>query len=520
MKIVSVREMREIDRGAIKELGIPGVVLMENAGQSVVSAMEDFFGLENVRKVTVVCGKGNNGGDGFVVSRCLTNQKINVDTYIVGDISSFAGDAKRNLDIIKGLGLKPKVLRNRSDLRKLRLSLSDSDIVVDAIFGTGFSGRISGIGEKVVKEMNQSGLNIVSVDTPSGVDSNNGNISGEAVKADLTVTMGLPKTGQFLYPARHYVGELYVADIGFPEQVIEDVDPCGTLVDDEMLRRFIPWRPPNLHKGAFGRLLIVAGSTGMTGAAAMSATSALRAGAGLVYLVIPEHLNSILETKCTETITIPVPQTIDGSISLNAYKEIMDLVSKVDVMAIGPGMSQNQETMGLVRRIVKNAEIPILIDADGINALVGYTEILKKRKRPTIITPHPGEMSRLINISAEEIERNKIGISKKYASRWGVILVLKGAPTIISEQGGAFWLNPNVNSGLATAGSGDVLTGLIIGFLAQRTTPLAAAVSGVYIHSCAGEILKEKMGEHSIIAGDLIDVIPSAIMKALKANEN
>ncbi len=516
MRVVSVKEMREIDRIAIKKLGIPGVVLMENAGQSVVSAMEDFFDLENVKEVTIVCGRGNNGGDGFVVARYLMNQKIDVCVYIIGNVSSIVGDAKTNLDIIKGLGLKPKTIKNKSDLRKLKLSLSASDIVVDAVFGTGFSGKIRGIGEDVVKEINESGRKIVSVDTPSGIDSDTGNVSGVAIKADLTVTMGLPKTGQFLYPAKHYTGELYVADIGFPEQVIENVNAGGTLVDDEILRRFIPWRAPNLHKGAFGRILIVAGSTGMTGAAAMAATSALRAGAGLVYLAIPEHLNSILETKCTETITIPVPQTDNGSISLKAYDIIMEQASGVDVMAIGPGLSQRPETQELVKKIVKNANIPLLIDADGINALAGHTTILKKRKRPTIITPHPGEMARLINHSAGEIDKNRIIISQKYASEWGVILVLKGAPTVISDQEGKFFLNPLVNSGLATAGSGDVLTGLIIGFLAQKTTPLAAAVSGVYIHSLVGEVLKEKMGEHSIIAGDLIDAIPQAITKALK----
>jgi len=516
MKLVSVKEMRKIDRMAIKELGISGVVLMENAGQSVVSAMEDFFGLENVHKVTIVCGKGNNGGDGFVVSRYLINQKISVDVYIMGTVSSIVGDAKKNLDIIVGLGLKPKIIKNKNDLRKLRLSLSNSEIVVDSFFGTGFSGRIRGIGEDVVREINESGIHIVSVDTPSGIDSDTGNVSGEAVKADLTVTMGLPKVGQFLYPARHYVGELYVADIGFPEQVINDVEVKGTLVDNEVLRRFIPWRAPNLHKGAFGRILIIAGSTGMTGAAAMAATSALRAGAGLVYLAIPEHLNPILEAKCTEAITIPVPQTENGSISLKAYTKIMDEIKKVDVVAIGPGMSQHPETQKLVRKVVENANAPLLVDADGINALVGYTKVLKKRKKPTVITPHPGEMARLIESNARDIERNKVEVSRRYASRWEVILVLKGAPTVSSEQDGSFWLNPHVNSGLATAGSGDVLTGLIIGFLGQKTTPLAAAVSGVYIHSLAGEILKEKMGEHSIIAGDLIDAIPSAIIKALK----
>ena len=516
MRVVSVKEMREIDRIAIKQLGIPGVVLMENAGQSVVSAMEDYFDMENVENVTIVCGKGNNGGDGFVVARYLMNLETNIDVYITADPSTISGDAKKNLNILSGLGLKPKVIKTKKDLQKLRTSMTHSDIVVDAIFGTGFSGKIQGITEDVVKELNESGINIVSVDTPSGIDSDNGAVIGEAVQADLTVTMGLPKVGQFLYPARHYVGELYVADIGFPEQVINDVEVKGTLVDNEVLRRFIPWRAPNLHKGAFGRILIIAGSTGMSGAAAMAATSALRAGAGLVYLAIPEHLNPILEAKCTETITIPLPQTEDGSISLKAYTKIMDEIKKVDVVAIGPGMSQHPETQKLVREVAENANAPLLVDADGINALVGYTKVLKKRKKPTVITPHPGEMARLINRDVREIVRNKVNLSQKYAQDWRVTIVLKGAPTVIAEQDGKFWLNSHVNSGLATAGSGDVLTGLIIGFLAQRTTPLAASVSGVYIHSLAGEILKEKIGEHSLIAGDLIDTIPQAIIKALK----
>ncbi len=517
MRIVSIEEMRKIDRLAIKGLGIPGVVLMENAGQSVVSAMEDFFEMDSVIRITIVCGKGNNGGDGFVVARYLLNQDISVDVFIVSDsLSSVSQDAKKNLDILMGLGEKPLLIKDTRGLNNLKSSLNDADLVVDALFGTGFNGKIKGIASRVVKEINESELNIVAVDTPSGIDSNTGAVSGEAVRADLTVTMGLPKTGQLLYPARHYVGELYVADIGFPEQVIEEIQPAGTFVDREVLQRFIPWRSPNLHKGAFGRILIIAGSTGMTGAAVMSGTSALRAGAGLVYLAIPEHLNCIVEGKCTEVITIPVQQTDTGSISLKAYEQIMDEVKKVDVVAIGPGMSHDPETQKLVRKIVKTVDTPLLVDADGINALAGHTGILKKRKKPTIITPHPGEMARLTGKKIGVIESERIAVSQKYAAEWGVVLVLKGVPTIVAERDGSFWLNPHVNSGLATAGSGDVLTGLIIGFLAQKTTPVAAAVSGVYIHSLAGELLRDTKGEHALIAGDLVEAIPQAIVKALK----
>ncbi len=519
MKIVSVMEMREIDKAAIKGLGIPGVILMENAGQSVVDAMEDFFDMEGVGKVTIVCGKGNNGGDGFVVARYLMNQDIIVDVFVVADsLTSVSGDAKKNLDILKKLGLKPQTIKTKRDIGKFRVSIYSSDIVVDAIFGTGFSGKLSGIAELIVREMNESGIAIVAVDTPSGIDSDIGSVAGMAVKAELTVTMGLPKQGQFLYPARHYVGELYVADIGFPEQTIEGVVPAGTLVDSAVVQRFLPWRAPNLHKGAFGRTLIIAGSTGMTGAAALSATSALRAGAGLVYLAIPEHLNAVLETKCTEAITIPVPHTSDGSIALDSYYGLMEKMDTIDVVAIGPGMGQQRETQKLVRKVVKDAKAPLLIDADGINALVGNLSLLKKRSMPTIVTPHPGEMARLIDMGAAEIESNKIEVARKYAAEWGVVLVLKGAPTVTAEPDGSFWLNGHVNSGLATAGSGDVLSGLIIGFLGQRTTPLAAAVSGVHIHGLCGEVLLEEIGEHAMIAGDLIDAIPRAIKKITNPN--
>jgi NAD(P)H-hydrate epimerase len=514
MKIVSVKEMRAIDKAAIKGLGIPGVILMENAGQSVVDAMEDFFDMEGVGKVTVVCGRGNNGGDGFVVARYLMNQGIVVDVFVIAEtLTSISGDAKKNLDVLKKLGFKPQTVKTKKDIGKLRVSIYSSDIVVDAIFGTGFSGKLGGMAAMIVRELNESGIPLVAVDTPSGIDSDIGSVAGSAVKADLTVTMGLPKQGQFLYPARHYVGELYVADIGFPEQVIEEVDPAGTLVDSTVVQRFLPWRAPNLHKGAFGRILIIAGSTGMTGAAAMSATSALRAGAGLVYLAIPEHLNPILETKCTEAITVPLPHTSDGSMAIGAYGALMERIEGVDVVAIGPGMGQNRETQKLVRKVVKDAPVPLLIDADGINALIGSLSILKKRSMPTIVTPHPGEMERLIDEGAAEIESNKIEVAQRYAAKWGVILILKGAPTVIAEPDGSFWLNGHVNSGLATAGSGDVLSGLIIGFLGQRTTALAAAVSGVHIHGLCGEVLLEEVGEHAMIAGDLINAIPKAIKR-------
>ena len=516
MKIVTVEEMREIDKIAIKELGIPGAVLMENAGQSVVSSMENYFDLNSTNKITVVCGKGNNGGDGFVAARYLTNLQKNVDVFIIGDDKTIKGDAGNNLKILKNLGVKPRIIKTQNDIRFLSQSLTTSDIVVDAIFGTGFKGKIEGIGANVVSRINESENGIVAVDTPSGTDSNTGKVSGIAIKADITVTMGLPKSGQFLYPAKNYVGELYIADIGFPEQAIDRVSPGGTLIDEKIVQRFIPWRVQNMHKGGFGRILIIAGSTGMTGAAALSATSALRAGAGLVYLAIPEGLNPILEEKCTETITIPVHQTDEGSISIKAYDRIMKKISEVDAVAIGPGMSQNAETQKLIRKVIENAAVPLLIDADGINALQGNTEIIKKRRKATILTPHPGEMARLINSSARTVDENRLEVANRFTSEWGVILVLKGVPTIISKDDGTYWLNNCANSGLATGGSGDVLSGLIIGFLGQKTTPLAAAVSGVYIHSLAGEILRENIGEHSMIAGDILNTIPQAIQQVLK----
>lgn len=515
MKVVSVEEMRSIDREAIKNLGIPGVVLMDNAAQGVIASIDDYYDFEDIHKATVVCGKGNNGGDGFVVTRYLLDRDIATDVFIVGKTSDIKGDAKINFDVVKGLGIKPKTIRDRKGLKPIRKSLSTSDIIVDAIFGTGFSGQIRGIAAEVVKEINDSNAGVVAVDAPSGIDCNKGAVMGRVVKAQITATMGLPKIGQFLYPARHYIGELYVVDIGFPEQVVHKIDPPGTVVDDQIATRFIPWRAPNLHKGAFGKVLMVAGSTGMTGAAVMAATSALRAGCGLVYLAIPEHLNHILESKCTETITIPVPQTENGSISMDAYHTIMDRAFGVDVMAVGPGMSQHPETQDLIRKLIEKTNIPVVIDADGINAIEGNTDLLKKRKQPTIVTPHPGEMSRLIDISAGDIVSNKINICCKYAKKWGIILVLKGAPTVIAKQDGTFWVNPYLNSGLATGGSGDVLTGLVTGFLAQKTTPAGAAVGGVFIHSQAGEIVREHMGEYSMIASDLIDAIPQAITEII-----
>lgn len=516
MKVVNVEDMRRIDREAIKNLGIPGAVLMDNAGQGVIASIDDYYDFEDINKVTVVCGKGNNGGDGFVVTRYLLDRNISVDVFVVGKSSDIKGDAKINFDVVKGLGIKPKTIEDRKGLKYLRKSLSDSDIVVDAIFGTGFSGEIRGIAADVVKEINESDAGVVAVDAPSGIDCNRGEVLGTAVKANITATMGLPKMGQFLYPARHYIGELYVVDIGFPEQVIHKIDPPGTVVDSQVAARFIPWRAPNLHKGAFGRVLIVACSTGMTGAGAMAATSSLRAGAGLVYLAVPEHLNPILEEKCTETITIPVPQTESGSISMDAFDIIMDKAADVDVMAVGPGISRNVETQKLIRKLISESKLPIIIDADGINALEGNTDILKKRKQPVIVTPHPGEMSRIIDESVKSIVSNKITVCRNYAKEWQVILVLKGAPTVIAKQDGNFWVNSFVNSGMATGGSGDVLTGLIAGFLAQRTTPVGAAVGGVFIHSQAGEILKENLGEHSMIAGDLIDAIPQAIVDTIE----
>ena len=507
MKVLSVDEMRMLDKKTIKGLGIPGTTLMENAGIGVVEMIRDMVSLDMLQSVCVVCGKGNNGGDGFVVARHLWNKGIHIDVVLLGEKRDVKGDARINLDVAEKLGI-PIHPYNKLKKRGLRKLLNNADAVVDAIFGTGFKGRPEGIYRDVIQEMNIHGKLIFSIDVPSGVNANTGEVEGEAVFADATCTMAFIKKGLLLYPARYFVGELYVTDIGIPPQVVEEEDLRMELLEDDFVKPLLPVRFPYSHKGVYGRVGVIAGSPGFTGAACLTSEAALRAGAGLVYIFTPDGLLPIYETKLTEVIKVAIGG--DAVYEPAMIEKIRDRIAGLDVLVIGPGIGTAEPTRKFVKKLLKEWDGFCVIDADGLNNI--KPEDLKNSKGRWIITPHPGEFSRLTGKSIEDIEKDRIGSAREFSEKHEVIVVLKGVPTIIATHEGFIYINSTGNSGLSSGGSGDVLTGLIGGFLAQSKSPSLSAIAGVYIHGKAADIaMDEGENEYSLIAGDLLYFIGDAI---------
>lgn len=507
MKLVKPDEMKKIDKWAIEEVGIPGVVLMENAGRGTVDKMEEEYGPLEYKKIIIVCGKGNNGGDGFVISRCLKKRKADISVFLIGKIKDVKGDARINLEIILNMGIDVCEIFNNKILTTFKESLDAADIIVDAIFGTGFKGRIKGIAVDIIELINDRKISNVSIDVPSGINSMDGSIEGSCVRANLTCTMCLPKRGLYLYPGRDYCGKLCVIDIGTPQYILDEIDV--ELIDRVLARSILPERPQYGHKGTFGKILILAGSPGFTGAAELSSISALRSGAGLVYLGIPESLNYILEEKVTEVVTIPLPETNSQTLASSAVGVLDKYIENIDVFALGPGIGIHKETRELIIKIIESSEKPIIIDADGLNNL--KRSDLKKKHPTLILTPHPGELSRLTGKNVGYINMNRIDIAIELAKEWNVILVLKGAPTVVASPEGRCFVNTTGSSALATAGSGDVLTGIIAGFCAQGVDIFLSSVLGVFIHGLSGDLAAERKTEYSVIAGDVMDKIPDAI---------
>lgn len=516
MKVVTSEEMRNIDMQTIQEIGIPGVVLMENAGLGVVHAISERWDCPIA--VSIFVGRGNNGGDGLVVARHLANRGYDVKTYVMAEPEKFTGDALVNLQIARNMHLLMEFILSEEQLEAHKERIAASDLLVDAIFGTGLKGAVRGFAASVIEFINSTGLPVVAIDLPSGLDANTGKVEGPCIRADLTVTMALPKRGLLLYPGADFVGELKVADIGFPGQVVDSQNISVNLVQESDAARLIPSRPRDAHKGTFGKVLVLAGSLGFTGAAAMASEAALRVGAGLVTLGIPRSLNPIMAVKLTEVMTRPLPETEALTLAASTYDDILKLISDADVVAIGPGISRNPETASLVQNLCKEMQKPKVIDADGLNALSENREILKNLGPKTILTPHPGEMARLMGCPISHIQSDRIGIAQNFAKENGLVLVLKGAPTVTADPQGSVYINSTGNPGLASGGTGDVLTGAIAGFLAQELDITDAAILGVYVHGLAGDLAAMARGEAGMLAGDVSYQLPRAIQEIKDEN--
>lgn len=503
--VVTAGEMREIDRWAIEEIGVPGMLLMENAGLGVVAAVEELAACGQERRVLVFCGRGNNGGDGMVAARHLRNRGFQVEVYLLGEASEVRGDARVNLRILPGFGLEARTLREKRELQRIRRG----GIVVDALLGTGISGPVRGFTADVIAWINRARMPVVSVDLPSGLNGDDGTFV-TCVHADVTATMAALKRGLLLPPGREMAGDVRVVDIGSPVPAAGEQHLRTRLLEAGDVAAALPDRPASAHKGMFGKVALLAGSPGYTGAATLAAFGCLRAGAGLAMLGVPRELNAVLEGKATEVMTRPLPETEEGTLSGQAEGGIDELAAWADVFAVGPGLSTNGETAELVRRIVGKTRLPVVLDADGLNAFAGRARLLEKGRGRRVLTPHCGELARIIGSSIEEICRDRIEVARTWAARFDSILVLKGSPTVVAEPGGRLFINPTGNSGMATAGSGDVLTGMIAGLLGQGCSPLDAAICGVYLHGLAGDIAAESLGGRALIAGDLLGTVGEA----------
>ncbi|MDZ7372476.1 MAG: NAD(P)H-hydrate dehydratase [candidate division KSB1 bacterium] len=509
--LVTASEMAAMDREAIEEIGIPGVVLMENAGLGVVSVIQDMLGSVAGRRVAIVCGKGNNGGDGYVVARHLHNAGCDVDVYLLAEPEAVRGDARVHLDVIRNMGIPVHVVRSTDDFDPS----PEPHLVVDAIFGTGITGPVQGLPAEIIRKINGLGVPVVAVDLPSGLNADTGAVEGPCVAARRTVTMAQIKRGLVLPPGRDYAGQVHVVDIGMPRSLKSATRVRTFLVDRSDAVRALPRRPSDAHKNRVGLVYVVAGSTGMTGAATLTALSALRAGSGLVYLGIPGSLNPILEVKATEVITHPLPEATPGTLAAEAWPLLEERLQNVHVAAVGPGLGTHPSTAQLVERIVQLAPVPLVLDADGLNNLSGRTELLASRRWPTVITPHPGELSRLCGLSTREILADRIEVARRFAQEWRVVLVLKGSPTVTASPDGNVYVNTTGNAGMATGGSGDVLTGIIASLMGQGLGALEAAWLGVYVHGLAGDVARERLGQMGMIAGDILRAVPS-VLRALE----
>lgn len=515
MITVTPKQMAKIDKFTITEIGIPGIVLMENAALCVLREIEKDVNDIKEKTICIFGGKGNNGGDAFAIARHLYNKGSKILVFILAEKSSVKGDAKTNLDILYKMGIEVIEILEIRDLDNAKKHINNCDLIVDGIFGTGIEGNIPYLISETINFVNETNIPVISVDIPSGISGKTGKILGACFKAYKTVTFAYAKTGLFIYPAVKYTGEIVVADIGIPESVLDKFDIKNHIIDEYMASDMIPKRYSDSNKGSYGKLLLLTGSTGMTGAGCLAGRAALRTGLGLLYLAVPASVVNIYDSNLIESITLPLEDGNLGYLTRECIEELKSYIDDMDVIALGPGLSTKGDVQDIVYSIIENAKVPLVIDADGINVLSENIEILTKCKVPIVLTPHPGEMARLLNISVDEVQENRIDIACDFSKRWNVVLVLKGSKTIVATPDGRVFINTTGNSGMATGGTGDVLAGIIASFICQGVEPYKSAILSVYFHGLCGDNIAKTRGEHGIIASDLIEEIPYIIKNKL-----
>lgn len=520
LKVLNTRQMQACDRAAIDDFGIPELVLMENAGVQVVEAIEEFFGEEGAVTFAICCGKGNNGGDGLVVARHLHNLGRDVRVYLFAEPDALEGPAATQLRMARSLGAAITSIPDADAWADADLDLEDVDCIVDALFGTGVQGGLRGHYGDVVDAINGSPAAVVAVDLPSGLSADGGEVDGPAVLADLTVTFATPKRCHVLPPAEHHCGELAVVDIGIPHATIDGIEDALQLLTAGDFLGSLPPRDPDTHKGSYGRVLIVAGSPGTTGAAVMTARAALRGGAGLVSVATPRLVWPIVGAQLLEALVHPVDGSESGGFSAQSLERLLELADSADVLAVGPGIGTEAGTADVVLQLLRSVRKPTVVDADGLNVLTGSVEALAESPAARVLTPHPGEMGRLLQRSTAEVQADRIGAARELAERSGATVVLKGYRSLIAEPGGEVAVNPSGNPGMASGGTGDVLTGLLAALLAQQLSTTQAARLATFAHGLAGDLAAAETGETALIAGDLLDRLAEALTVLLEIPED
>ena len=511
-KVVYARQMQQTDKTASDVYGIPSVILMENAAMACVKNIENTFALENL-KVAVCCGCGNNGGDGFAIARLLYNKGCNVTVIVPDANADFSVNAKINFDIVKNLNIKTFDLTDSSQFSLAKHHITMSDVVIDALYGTGVNRDIEGIAYELIEHINSFARYVLSVDIPSGVDADDGSIHACGVNADETVTFAAYKYGLLAFPGADCAGKITVADISIPKSILDSSDITADVIEASDIS--INKRRQNTNKSHYGKVLIVAGSIGMTGAATLASTACLKSGAGLITLAVAESLNPILEEKLTEVMTVPLPDA-GGKLSIAAKEKLELLIPKFDCVLFGPGLSNAPDIKDLLASVISKSKKHLIIDADGLNALSKDLSVLNNKNCNIILTPHSMEMARLCNISVKQVEEDRINTARNFAMQHGVYVILKGRHSVIATPEGICHINTIGNPGMATGGSGDVLAGMLAAFLPQCNNAEQATVNAVYLHALAGDIAKDTFGEYSMTPGDITDNIHKAIVQCEK----
>ena len=507
MEILTSEEMRRIDAHAIRRMKIPSLCLMECAGLRVVEAIQTRFPDIARRRVAVLCGKGNNGGDGFVVARHLAGRGIDCRVILAADPRGLSGDARVNYRAARGAGVPIEIASTARAWAVARRTVAECDLIVDALLGTGLTGPARGLIGKILSEIGKLDAPVVAVDLPSGLSGDSSEVPGPAVNAVLTVALCRPKIAHLLPPACLRTGDLEIADIGIPPAAVATVRPRIFTIEQADVARVLPVRARDAHKGTFGHALIVAGAPGKAGAAALAARAALRAGAGLVTAASPAAARPEVASFAPEVMTSGIPEGDPGA----ALDYLLSECAGKSAVALGPGLGRAPKTVTWIRRFVAGCPVPLVLDADGLNSFGGSAPALARGRHILVLTPHPGEMARLLAVPVREVLRDRIGAARALARAAKAIVVLKGMATLVATPDGHVYVNGTGNPGMATGGSGDVLTGLLAGLLAQRPDPLGAVLLGVRIHGRAGDLAAAALGEAGLVAGDILDRIPAAL---------